>query len=472
MTREVPVIMPKMSMTMETGELLSWAKSEGDVVKAGDVVAEVQTDKVNMEVESSVDGVLTRIIAQPGSVLEVGAPLAFLTTESDDLMEGLFDPPSDVASEPATPNSDVPPKDAVKLAATPVSRRGPHPAVPFARRRASQLRVSLEAVVPTGPNGVITVKDVEEAAQKPTKAVPEPAAASAPAAPPVSAPTPGAVQLPPDQLAPAVTAAAPASAPAAPPVSAPTPGAVQLPPDQLVPAVTTTAPMSSVSTGPGFADELAPRRRAIRAAVARTMSGSAAVPQFTVFAELNLDAVNLARNRIGWTTLLMRGWARVLRNYPEINAGWDDAANAPASGNDTVGIALATDSAVGLLAPVIKDPDLMSVQDLEALVRDTVDRARTGKLSAADIEGATTTLSNLGTFGVPSFTSLLTPGQATALSVGAVTPRPVVTGGGLAIRLGTTVGLTVDHRPVDGADAGRILANLVDLFVRPDALLS
>jgi len=439
MAREVPLFMPKMSMTMETGELLSWAKSEGDVVKAGDVVAEVQTDKVNMEVESSVDGVLTRIVAQPGSVLNVGAPLAFLTTESDDLMEGLFDPPSDVVSEPATPNSDVPPKDAVKLAATPVSRRGPHPAVPFARRRASELRVSLEEVVPTGPNGVITVKDVEEAAQKPTKAVPEPAAASAPAAPPVSAPTPGAVQLPPDQLAPAVTAAAPASA---------------------------------VSTDPGFADELAPRRRAIRAAVARTMSGSAAVPQFTVFAELNLDAVNLVRNRIGWTTLLMRGWARVLRNYPEVNAGWDDAANAPAAANDTVGIALATDSAVGLLAPVIKDPDLMSVQDLERLVRDTVDRARTGKLSVADIEGATTTLSNLGAFGVPSFTSLLTPGQATALSVGAVTPRPVVTGGGLAIRLGTTVGLTVDHRPVDGADAGRILANLVDLFVRPDALLS
>ena len=439
MAREVPLFMPKMSMTMKTGELLSWAKSEGDVVKAGDVVAEVQTDKVNMEVESSVDGVLTRIVAQPGSVLNVGAPLAFLTTESDDLMEGLFDPPSDVVSEPATPNSDVPPKDAVKLAATPVSRRGPHPAVPFARRRASELRVSLEEVVPTGPNGVITVKDVEEAAQKPTKAVPEPAAASAPAAPPVSAPTPGAVQLPPDQLAPAVTAA---------------------------------APISSVSTDPGFADELAPRRRAIRAAVARTRSGSAAVPQFTVFAELNLDAVNLVRNRIGWTTLLMRGWARVLRNYPEVNAGWDDAANAPAAANDTVGIALATDSAVGLLAPVIKDPDLMSVQDLERLVRETVDRARTGKLSVADIEGATTTLSNLGAFGVPSFTSLLTPGQATALSVGAVTPRPVVTGGGLAIRLGTTVGLTVDHRPVDGADAGRILANLVDLFVRPDALLS
>ncbi len=439
MAREVPLFMPKMSMTMETGELLSWAKSEGDVVKAGDVVAEVQTDKVNMEVESSVDGVLTRIVAQPGSVLSVGAPLAFLTTESDDLMEGLFDPPSDVVSEPATPNSDVPPKDAVKLAATPASRRGPHPAVPFARRRASELRVSLQEVVPTGPNGVITVKDVEEAAQEPTKAVPEPAAASAPAAPPVSAPTPGAVQLPPDQVAPAVTAA---------------------------------APISSVSTDPGFADELAPRRRAIRAAVARTMSGSAAVPQFTVFAELNLDAVNLVRNRIGWTTLLMRGWARVLRNYPEVNAGWDDAANAPAAANDTVGIALATDSAVGLLAPVIKDPDLMSVQDLERLVRDTVDRARTGKLSVADIEGATTTLSNLGAFGVPSFTSLLTPGQATALSVGAVTPRPVVTGGGLAIRLGTTVGLTVDHRPVDGADAGRILANLVDLFVRPDALLS
>lgn len=434
MAREVPLFMPKMTMTMESGELLSWTKAEGDSVQAGDVVAEVQTDKVNMDVESPVDGVLTRIVTQPGTVLEVGKALAFLTTESDDLMEGLFDPPPDVASEPATPNSDVPPvNSAARLAATPVSRRGPRPAVPFARRRAAELKVSLDDVEPTGPNGVITIKDVEQAAAAKTspKAAAEPALAPTLPAPSIAAPAP--------------TASSASGSP---------------------------APAAVSSSDPGFADELAPRRRAIRAAVARTMTGSASIPQFTVFAELNLDPVSLLRNRIGWTALLMRALARVLRNYPEVNSGWDESANAPAAAEVAVGIALATDSAVGLLAPVIRDPDQLSVQDLDALVQATVSRARAGRLSGADIQGATTTLSNLGGFGVPSFTSLLTPGQATALSVGAINPRPVVIGNGLVIQLGATVGLTVDHRAVDGADAARILADLVKLFNRPDELLS
>ncbi len=468
MAREVPLLMPKMSMTMESGELLGWLKAEGDTIAAGDPVAEVQTDKVDMEVEAPVSGVLVRIVAQPGSTLDVGAPIAFISSESDDLMEGLFDAAPDSgagdaestgaaatapgaaaqstaakASEPVTPNSDVPPADRqnpppaadadrssenASAQATPVSRRGPIPAVPFARRRAAQLRVALDTVTATGANGVITVDDVEKAA---------------------AAVDSGAESASGKDRQPAAAEPTPAPAPA--PAAAPTPAASD--------------------ADPGFAAALAPRRKAIRTAIARTMTASAAVPQFAVFADLDLEAVNPLRNRTGWTTLLLRALSIGLRRHPHINAGWDESANAPAAEKDTVGVALAVDSAVGLLAPVIRDADRLSVQDLDATVRATVDRARTGRLSGADIQGATTTLSNLGGQGVPSFTSLLTPPQATALSVGAIALRPVMVGGGLAIRLGTTVGLTIDHRAVDGADGARLLADIQELFRNPDSLL-
>ncbi len=445
MANEVPLPMPKMSMTMETGEMISWSVAAGDSVKAGDVVAEVQTDKVDMEVESPVDGVVARLVAQPGDVVDVGTPIAFILSESDDLMAGLFDPPPDGASEPVTPGSDVAPAGPDRngsargpRAATPVSRKGPLPAVPRARRRAAELEVSLADVRPTGPGGVITVDDVELAAKSSNSTATRPAA-SAPAS-----------------TASNTTAAAPA-APVPAPVGAPkTAGADAA---------------AGASTDPGFADALAPRRKAIRSAVARTMTASAAIPQFTVFAELDLDAASRIRGRVGWTTLLMRGLARAIRSYPQVNAGWDDATNAPASPKDSVGVALAADTAVGLLAPVIKDPDLMTVQEQDALIRATIARARTGKLTGPDLQGATTTLSNLGGFGVPSFTSLLTPPQATALSAGAISERPMVIRGGLTARLGVTVGLTIDHRPIDGADGARVLADLQELFRNPERLL-
>lgn len=444
MANEVPLPMPKMSMTMETGELLSWSISAGDTVKSGDVVAEVQTDKVDMEVESPVDGVVARLVAQPGDVVDVGAPIAFILSEADDMLAGLFDPPPDtadsLASEPATPGSDVAPAGPDRnggtrgpKAATPVSRRGPLPAVPKARRLAAELNVTLADVRATGPGGVITVDDVELAAKK---------------GQPTPAPAPVAAALAPAPAAPAPAApAAPRSAPAA------------------------AAAGTSGDGDPGFADALAPRRKAIRSAVARTMVASASVPQFTVFAELDLDAVSRVRGRIGWTTLLMRALARSVRAYPQVNAGWDDAANATAAPKDTVGVALAADTAIGLLAPVIKDPDLLPIDEQDALIRATIAKARAGKLTGADLQGGTTTLSNLGGFGVPSFTSLLTPPQATSLSAGAISERPMVIRGGLTARLGVTVGLTIDHRPIDGADGARVLADMRELFRNPERLL-
>lgn len=429
MSTDVPLFMPKMSMTMESGELLSWEVEAGAGVRAGDVVAVVQTDKVDMEVESPVDGTIARFTADPGAIVDVGAPIAYITTDSDSLMSGLLDGPdtdtdTDTGAAPADAGDEPDPGDSGarpdrELVASAPSRGGPLPAVPRARRRAAQLRILLTDVAATGPNGVITVGDVERAAQ------PRPDAA-APSAPPA-------------------------------------PSAVE--------AATPTAAEPAPGEGPGFADALAARRRSIRAAVAKTMTRSAAVPQFTAFADLDLEALQQARGGTSWTTILVRALARALRAHPSVLAGWDEQAGAPAAVPDSCGVALAVDTAVGLLAPVVRDADHAPLAELHSAVRDVIARCRDGKLTMADTQGASTTLSSLGGLGVPAFTSLLTPPQASALSVGTIAPKAVVHNGGLAVRLGVTVGLTVDHRAVDGADAAAVLGELRVLCARPETLL-
>jgi pyruvate dehydrogenase E2 component (dihydrolipoamide acetyltransferase) len=220
---------------------------------------------------------------------------------------------------------------------------------------------------------------------------------------------------------------------------------------------------------PGFADALAARRRSVRAVVARVMTASAAVPQFTVFGTLDLAALAVARAGLGWTALLVRAFATVLREHAELNATWSDTGPRP---YQHVGVALAVDTPVGLLAPVLTDPDRCPPDELDSAVRRSAERARSGRLQPADLDGATTTVSNLGGFGVDAFAALLTPPQATVLSLGRIGPRPaVLAGGGLAARIGCTVGLTVDHRAADGADAARLLADLADLTASPARLL-
>lgn len=459
-SREIPLLMPKMSMTMEEGELISWHAAEGDEVSAGDVIAEVMTDKVDMDVEAPVDGVLVRIVADARATVAVGAPIAYIRTEADDLMAGLFDAPdgdaapatdgatdsgADVGPEGAAPDAAMQEQPASTgggtstarpVAATPVSRRGPQPAVPFARRRAAELRVALSSIEGSGPDGLVTVDDVERAAGRPQETASDPAAA-APTAPDSTQ-----------------AAASPDSAAAQKPAPS---GASDTAPDGVDPA---------------YADELAARRRSVRSVVARTMTASTAVPQFTVFTDLDLDRLSRERGRIGWTTLLVRAVAIVLRGHPDATTSWDEESGRPGAAPEQLGVAVAVDSAIGLLAPVVTDADRTATTELDEQVRSLISRARTGRLKRADLDHATTTLSNLGGFGVPSFTSLLTPPQSTALSVGAIEQRPIVVGGGLGVGLRTTVGLTVDHRTVDGADAARILADLNALVRDPDRLLA
>ena len=434
---EVPVRMPKMSMTMTEGEILAWNAEPGASVSAGDVVCEVMTDKVDMEVEAPVSGTLLRIDIETG-VVAVGTPIAWISSDQPDPLADLFaedatpaaPPTTEPAAEPTAEPAEEPACAAVQPDAPtpspgPVEQRvpaavvGSPPAVPRARALALANGIDLRTVPGTGPGSRVLVEDVERL---------------------LVAPASGGQQHNPSALPPA-----PVTTVTAVPLSATAP--------------TATAPTATASS---------PRAKAIRAATARAMTASAAVPQFTVWRDLELEPSDAARHGISWTTLLLRGYAGALRQVPALLGRWDGTGVVPAP---QVTVALAVDTPDGLLVPVFADPDRIPVEMLDADVRSTATHARTGKVDAAHLLPAATTLSNLGGLGVDRFQALVTPPQGSVLAVGSISRRPVAVPGGLGLGLRVTVGLTVDHRVADGADGARLLDALAVAFTEPLRLL-
>jgi pyruvate dehydrogenase E2 component (dihydrolipoamide acetyltransferase) len=407
------ILMPKMSMTMTEGEVSTWLVEVGAEVHAGDPVCEVMTDKVDMEVESNVSGTLVEIVHDSGMV-DVGEPIGWVESDDADadLLGDLFAAPTPTDPEPAgqPPSSDAvlpepdetPAPPAVEEAPAP---SGPPAAVPRARALARERGLDLAGVTGTGPDGLVTVADVEAATAAPAAAAPAPAA-SAPAAP------------------------SPAPAPAA-------------------------APRPAVSGD---------RRTAVRRVVARIMTPSASIPQFTVWREIVLDEANAARGGLSWTTVLLRAYAAALREVPELLSRWeDDGPTEP--GVPSVALAVATDR--GLLVPTFVEPDLGDAAAKDQEIRAVVAAAQTGKVDPAYMAVANASLSNLGGLGVDRFQALLTPPQASVLSLGSITRRPVAVPGGVGLALTVQAGLTVDHRVADGAHAAQLLDFLVRTVAGP-----
>ncbi|WP_281283291.1 dihydrolipoamide acetyltransferase family protein [Rhodoglobus vestalii] len=417
-----------MSMTMEEGTMVAWLKQVGDPVRSGEPVCEVATDKVDMEVESPFDGVLARIIAQPDDVYPVGEAIAYITTDADDLLGGLFDEPAEEAPTVA------PAAEAAPIAAPAPIETGWIPAVPAARVVAEQHNIDLATVTPTGPDNTVRVADVEAAVA---------GQADAPAA--------------------AAPAAAPAAATAAPVVPA------QAAPEAAAASIPATATAATAKTG----DPVEARRLRTRKQVAKVMSASALIPQFTAYVDLDLSALAAVRKTTlggaSWTALFVRAQAIALAENGALNGTWaDDSVVA----NEHIGIALAIDSPSGLIAPVLTNSHEGSLADLVAEIATIVEETRNGTLPPARLGGGTSVFSNLGGFGVESFNALLTPPQSTALSSGAVKPRMrVFDDGTFGVRLSCTIGLTVDHRVADGADAARMLATITNLVATPERLL-
>lgn len=403
MTR-LAIRMPKMSMTMTEGEVSEWMVRVGDEVSEGDVVCEVMTDKVDMEVESTVSGTLVEIVVESG-MAAVGDPIGWV--EGEDTGGGFGDLLTDVepdAVAPAEPQpSSVAEPEADPSPPTPTPA-GPVAAVPRARALARERGVDLAGVVGTGPDGLVRVEDVEGHRV---------GAAPSPVVPPATA----------SPVAPPLPAASPAAAAAAPAASK-------------------------------------DRTAKIRAAVARKMTESAAVPQFTVWRDVVLDQANSRREGVSWTTVLLQAYAAALRDVPELLDRWDaSTSTAVASGPPAVALAVATPG--GLMVPVFVEPDLRDPRELDAEVKSVVAAAHQGRLDPSYLGLANGSLSNLGGLGVDRFQALVTPPQASVLALGAIARRPVAVPGGVGLALSVSAGLTVDHRVGDGAHA----ASLLEAFV-------
>jgi pyruvate dehydrogenase E2 component (dihydrolipoamide acetyltransferase) len=451
---EIPLTMPKMSMTMEEGTITEWQVAEGDQIAKGDVVAVVMTDKVDMEVESPAAGVVAKLLHAEGDVVAVGGHIALITSEEEDLLGDLFagdgggagaeadgagaadgraatDTAADAASGGPTAGAAPAPGGAPAPAPD-----GPlPPAVPLARKLARDHGLDLRSLTPTGPHGTVRVKDVKEAiaatgAERVGSGKPpaEPSSEAPAAAPASSAPA---------------SAASPSAGAAA--LAAPV---VEASPEELL----------------GSA-----RERRTRQLTARAMSTTPLIPQFTAFRAMDLSTAARARTGvlkgISWTTLLVRAYALLLRGNAQLNGSW---AEGGVKRNPSVDVVLAVDTPGGLLVPVLREPDLRSVRALDAQVREIGASAKAGTVDPSLFGTATGTVSNLGGMGVDRFNALITPPQATALSVGTVGFVPVVEKDGtVSGRMSCELGLSIDHRVADGADAARALQEIQELLDDP-----
>jgi pyruvate dehydrogenase E2 component (dihydrolipoamide acetyltransferase) len=440
--REIEVPMPKLSMTMEEGELITWVKQEGDQVRAGEVICEVNSDKVEMEVESPADGTLVRYAAAEGDIVPVGAPIATLATEAEDLLGGLFEPPAD-GGDGSAPAAEAPAAQA-EAAAEPAEAAapaapGPKPVVPAARRKAAELGVDLAAVSGTGPDGLVRVGDVEAAAAAPAGAVDS-----------REQPTPPSATLPLRGAEPGA-----GSAQAAPTAA------------QAAPAAASDADVEEVP--------LSPMRRVVARRLVESMRST---PHFYLTVTVDAEALlgfraDLNRQlqergedlKVSVNDLIVKACAALLRVNPDLNVSF---------GGDRllvhkrvhVGIAVAVDG--GLVVPVVRDADQKTLTQVAREARELVGRARSGRLAADEMGGGTFTVSNLGMFGIDQFTAVINPPEAAILAVGAALAEPVVTAdGAVAVHRRMRLTLSIDHRALDGATGAGFLQQLKTALEHP-----
>ena len=443
------VVMPKLSEAMETGKLLRWLKQEGDRISGGDIVAEIETDKADIELEAFGSGILRKVLIAPGATVPVGSLIAIIADPADDL--GALGaavgpgPSAAAAARASTPPAPAPVAPAAAPALPPLpppaaaATRGsdgqapaataPAPFVaggprlkasPLAKKLAQQAGVDLAQVRGTGPGGRIIQRDIQAVAAQ-------------------SRPAP---------------AAAPGASPAASPVRA-------------VPAIARLA-------GESEDQPLSP----LRAAIARQMVQSKGpVPHFYVTTEIAMERASTLREelqalpeapKMTFTDLIARASAITLLKHPGVNASLHGEAIRRYRAVH-LGLAVALDE--GLITPVLRDADQKSVFQIASEARDLVERTRARKLRAQELSGATFTVSNLGMFPVDEFSAIINPPEGAILAVGAIGDKPVVVNGQLAVGRRMRVTLSCDHRVMDGAMAARFLADLKAVLEAPLALL-
>jgi pyruvate dehydrogenase E2 component (dihydrolipoamide acetyltransferase) len=419
----INILMPALSPTMTEGTLARWLKKQGESVKAGDVIAEIETDKATMEVEAVDEGVLGKILVADGTEgVKVNAPIAILVQEGEAVPDSAGAAPAPAPAAAAAPEAaKVAEQDAQapKASASAPAANGHDTgerifASPLAKRVATEMGVDLKAVTGTGPNGRIVRADVEAAKSAPAAAAPAPAPAAAAPAP-----------------------AAPAAKPA--PAPAPTKAAAITAPHQLVPHTT------------------------MRRVIAKRLTESKqTVPHFYLTMDIELDALLKLRGelnarsakdgagafKLSVNDMIIKAAAIALRRVPKVNASFTEEGVAF---YEDVDVSVAVAIPDGLITPIIRRADQKGLATISNEMKDLGLRARAGKLKPEEFQGGGFSVSNLGMFGVKDFQAIINPPQAAILAVGAGEPRPVVKDGALAVATVMSATLSVDHRVVDGA---------------------
>jgi pyruvate dehydrogenase E2 component (dihydrolipoamide acetyltransferase) len=439
------VIMPKLSPTMEEGQLSRWLKKEGDKVSMGEPLAEIDTDKATMEMQALANGVLRKIIINEGESAPLGQLIAIIGEPDEDISAMLASsgaaPKAAAAGSEAKPEQPTapvpaaepspPPKpagDAAKAAAPDGNGAAPAPAAasserlivsPLAARMAAEAGVDLRSLSGSGPGGRIVKRDIE-AAMSQGEAPPAAAAAT-------TATTGAVVKFPVRQ-----------------------PGATEASP---------------------FVDEPVSEMRRIIAK--RLVTSLGPIPHFFLTTEIEMDrAAEMRRNineldpdlKLSINDIIIKVAAAALIAHPQVNASFQEKTVRYYERAD-VGVAVAIED--GLITPVVRSADQKSLSEIAQEVRDLAERARKRKLKPEEYTGASFSISNLGMFGIDEFTAVINPPEGAILAVGAMMAKPVVRGNELVVRQMMRVTMSCDHRVIDGATGARFLQTFKKTMENP-----
>jgi pyruvate dehydrogenase E2 component (dihydrolipoamide acetyltransferase) len=425
------ILMPALSPTMEEGTLAKWLVKEGDTVKSGDIMAEIETDKATMEFEAGDEGIVGKILVAEGTAgVKVNTPIAVLVEEGEDASAA----PAPAAPVAAAPKEAAPAAVAASAPAAPKAAGARVFASPLARRIAAEKGIDLTSLSGSGPHGRIVKADVEAA---------KPGSVAAAAAPMVEA--------------------APAAAKAA-------------------PALATGASADTVKKM--FADReytevaLDGMRKTI---AARLTEAKQTIPHFYLRRDVQLDALMAFRAtlnkqlegrgiKLSVNDFIIKACANALQAVPDCNAVWAGDRILKLKPSD-VAVAVAIEG--GLFTPVLRDAHQKSLSTLSAEMKDLAGRAKTKKLAPHEYQGGSFAISNLGMMGIDNFDAVINPPHGSILAVGAGVKKPVVNAAGdVVVATVMSMTLSVDHRVIDGALGAAFLGAVIDNLENPMSMLA
>jgi pyruvate dehydrogenase E2 component (dihydrolipoamide acetyltransferase) len=434
------VIMPKLSPTMEEGQLSRWLKKEGDKVSMGEPLAEIDTDKATMEMQALGNGVLRKIFIQEGESAPLGQLIAIIGEPDEDISSITNQAPAGAPAKPSTSDPAASAPDPAQKEAAPAKaatteppaggngRQAPAPVAeattgrlivsPLAARMAAESGIDLRSVSGSGPGGRIIKRDVEGLIGQQGSATPSAATKQT-----------------------------------------------------HLRAVTSPVQQSAIAAASAYRDEPASEMR--RTIARRLVTSLGPVPHFFLTTEIEMDRAAEMRSginaldpelKISINDIIIKVAAAALLQHPQVNASYQDKVVRYYEHAD-VGVAVAIEE--GLITPVIRAANQKSLSEIASEVRELAGRARERKLKPEEFMGASFSISNLGMFGIDEFTALINPPEGAILAIGAMSPKPVVRDNEVVVRQMMRVTMSCDHRVIDGATGAKFLQTFKKILENP-----